>query len=246
MGYERRGRTAVVLAMFLILFFGVLQLDAWARAGGGRSFGGGSSRSFSSPYRGFGGSGVQDPSRSYEAPREPVTPNAPAGQAWGGGGFLRSLAGGLAGGFLGSLLFGSLGYGAGWGGLGSGSGGVGLLELLLFAGVAFAVVAYLRRRNQEGLAGAHGGHFALGGGGDGSSSHRDSDMAAEEVSEATLRRGLAEVEVVVPGFAPCAVRMRRGTSSSASRALGPPVTSNGRRGCLPQRCGTNFSGTSTS
>jgi predicted lipid-binding transport protein (Tim44 family) len=186
--------------MFLILFFGALELDAWARAGGGRSFGGGSSRSFSSPYRGFGGSGLQNSSRSYEAPRPPIAPSASAGQAWGGGGFLRSLAGGLAGGFLGSLLFGSLGYGAGWGGLGSGSGGIGLLEILLFAGVAFAVMAYLRRRNQEGLAGAHGGHFALGGGD--SPSHRDGATAVEEMPEAALRRGLAEIETVVAGFDP--------------------------------------------
>jgi predicted lipid-binding transport protein (Tim44 family) len=80
--------------------------------------------------------------------------------------------------------------------------GVRFLEILLFAGVAFALAAYLRRRNQEGLAGAHGGHFALGGGGDGSSSHRDRRTAVEEAPEAALRRGLAEVEAVVPGFDP--------------------------------------------
>jgi predicted lipid-binding transport protein (Tim44 family) len=200
--WKRRETMKRFVVVFLVLSFGVLELDAWARAGGGRSFGGGSSRSFSSPYRGFGGSGFQNPSRSYEAPRPAVAPSAPAGQAWGGGGFLRSLTGGLAGGFLGSLLFGSLGYGAGWGGLGSGSGGIGLLEILLFAGVAFALVAYLRRRNQEGLAGVHAGHFALGGGGGGSPSHRDSGTVVEEAPEAALRRGLAEVEVVVPGFDP--------------------------------------------
>lgn len=188
----------MAVSAFLILFFGVLELDAWARAGGGRSFGGGSSRSFSSPYGGFGGSGLQSPYRSYEAPRQPIAPSAPAGSAWGGGGFLR----GLAGGFLGSLLFGGLGYGAGWGGLGSGAGGIGLLEILVFAGVAYAVLAYLRRRNQGQLAGAHGGQVGLGGAEGGSSSHRGSPTAVEEGSEATLRRGLAEVEAVVPGFDP--------------------------------------------
>jgi predicted lipid-binding transport protein (Tim44 family) len=134
-----------------------------------------------------------------------VAPSGPASQPWGGGGFLRGLAGGIAGGFLGSLLFSSLGYGAGFGGLDGGSGGgIGVLEILLFAGIAFAVVAYLRRRNQAGFAGAHGGNLAMGsaahGGGCGSS-HAGADTAVEELpGPADLRRGLAEVAAVVPGF----------------------------------------------
>lgn len=195
-----------VLATFLVLFFGVLELDAWARAGGGRSFGGGSSRSFSTPYRGYSRPGPRNDFRSYETPRQPVAPSAPATQPWGGGGFLRSLAGGIAGGFLGSLLFSSLGFGAGFGGLGGGfGGGIGLLEILLFAGIAFAVVAYLRRRNQAGFAGAHGGHLTMGSGGHGGgcgSWHGDhAETAVEELpGPPDLQRGLAEVGAVVPGF----------------------------------------------
>ncbi|MBI3121538.1 MAG: Tim44 domain-containing protein [candidate division NC10 bacterium] len=205
----RRGRgwrVGTVMAMFLFLFFGALELDAWARAGGGRSFGGGSSRSFSAPYRGYSGPSQRNDYRTYQAPRQPVAPSAPAGQPWGGGGFLRSLAGGIAGGFLGSLLFSSLGYGAGLGGLGGGfGGGFGLLEILLFAGIAFAVVAYLRRRNRESFAGAHGGQITTGssahGGGCGSSHADRADTAVEELPEAVNpQRGLAEVGAVVPGF----------------------------------------------
>lgn len=203
----RRGhgwRLGAVVVMFLFLFFGALELNAWARAGGGRSFGGGSSRSFSSPYRGYSGPSQRNEYRSYQTPRQPAAPGAPVSQPWGGGGFLRSLAGGIAGGFLGSLLFSSLGYGAGFGGLGGGfGGGIGLLEILLFAGIAFAVVAYLRRRNQEGFAGAHGGHFGAGaqGGGCGSAHGGHADTAVEELPEAvSLQRGLAEVAAVVPGF----------------------------------------------
>jgi predicted lipid-binding transport protein (Tim44 family) len=127
-------------------------------------------------------------------------------QPWGGGGFLRSLAGGLAGGFLGSLLFSSLGFGAGFGGLGGGfGGGIGLLEILLFAGITIVVVTYLRRRNQHGFAGAHGGHFTMGstghGGGCGSSHGEPAGTAVQEESgPPDLRRGLAEVATVVPGF----------------------------------------------
>ena len=205
----RRGggwRVGAVVVMFLFLFFGALELDAWARAGGGRSFGGGSSRSFSTPYRGNSSPSQRNENRSYQAPSQPAAPSAPASQPWSGGGFLRGLAGGIAGGFLGSLLFSSLGYGAGLGGLGGGfGGGIGLLEILLFAGIAFAVVAYLRRRNQEGLAGAHGGRFSMGssghGGGCGSSRADYTDTAVEEFpGPVNLRRGLAEIAMIVPGF----------------------------------------------
>jgi len=199
-------RVGAVVVMFLFLFFGALELEAWARAGGGRSFGGGSSRSFSTPYRGYSSPSQRNESRSYQAPSQPPAPGAPASQPWSGGGFLRGLAGGIAGGFLGSLLFSSLGYGAGLGGLGGGfGGGIGVLEILLFAGIAFAVVAYLRRRNQEGLAGAHGGHFSMGssghGGGCGSSRADYTDTAVEELpGPVNLRRGLAEIAMIVPGF----------------------------------------------
>lgn len=205
----RRGggwRVGAMVVMFLFLFFGPLELNTWARAGGGRSFGGGSSRSFSSPYRGYSSPSQGNEYRSYQTPTQPAAPSAPASQPWGGGGFLRSLAGGIAGGFLGSLLFSSLGYGAGLGGLSGGfGGGIGLLEILLFAGIAFAVVAYLRRRNQEGYAGAHGGHFSMGvgghGGGCGASSADRGGPAVEELPEPlSLQRGLAEVAAVVPGF----------------------------------------------
>jgi hypothetical protein len=129
--------------MFLFLFFGALELEAWARAGGGRSFGGGSSRSFSTPYRGYSSPSQRNESRSYQAPSQPAAPSAPGSQPWGGGGFLRGLAGGIAGGFLGSLLFSSLGYAGGWGGLGGIGGGIGLLEILLFAGIAFVTIHFV-------------------------------------------------------------------------------------------------------
>jgi len=199
-------RVAAWVVTVLLLLFGVLEVDAWARAGGGRSFGGGSSRSFSSPYRGYSSPNQRNEYRSYQTPTQPAAPSVPASQPWGGGGFLRSLAGGIAGGFLGSLLFSSLGYGASLGGLGGGfGGGIGLLEILLVAGIAFAVVAYLRRRNQEGYAGAHGGHFSMGMGGHGgrcgASSADRGGTAVEELPEPpSLQRGLAEVAAIVPGF----------------------------------------------
>ncbi len=57
----------------------------------------------------------------------------------GGGGFMRGMMGGIAGGFLGSMLFRSLGF-AGTGA--EGGGGFGMLEIILLAGLGF----YLFRR----------------------------------------------------------------------------------------------------
>ncbi|MBI3014209.1 MAG: TIM44-like domain-containing protein [Candidatus Tectomicrobia bacterium] len=205
MKHGRGWRVGAVMAMVLFLFLGVLELDAWARAGGGRSFGGGSSRSYSAPYRSNRSPVQRDQYRSSQTPRQPATPSAPASQPAGGGGFLRGLAGGIAGGFLGSLLFSSLGFGAGFGGLGGGGGGIGLLEILLFGAIAFGVVSYFRRRRQEGLAGAHGGHYTMGSGGYaggcGSSYADRTDTAVEEPPElADLQRGLDKVSMVVPDF----------------------------------------------
>lgn len=62
---------------------------------------------------------------------------------FGGGGFLRGLAGGIAGGFLGSMLFRGLGFGAGggWGG-----GGIGLFEIILLAVVLYIIYRFVKKR----------------------------------------------------------------------------------------------------
>jgi predicted lipid-binding transport protein (Tim44 family) len=57
---------------------------------------------------------------------------------------MRGLAGGIAGGFLGSMLFGTLGHAGGFGG----GGGVGILEILLIAGLAFFGFRWWKNRNQ--------------------------------------------------------------------------------------------------
>jgi predicted lipid-binding transport protein (Tim44 family) len=192
------------MAISTFLLVGSLAMDAWARAGGGRSFGGGGSRSFSMPYRGSSSPRQPNEYRPSQGPQQPGTLGAPARQAWGGGGFLRSLAGGIAGGFLGSLLFSSLGF-AGPGGLGASGGGIGLLEILLVAGIVFAVVSYFRRKSQPGVAGAHGNQFSMGSvdrGGYWGPTRADGGNTALEDRPAALetQRGLTEVGTVVAGF----------------------------------------------
>ncbi len=142
----------VLLAAIVYLFFGVLELDALARAGSGRSFG---SR----------GSRPSGPSRSYNAP-SPSQPKSDPGpynaqqqpnssqlgtpyQQPSSGGLLRWLAGGLMGGFLGSMLFRGLGFAGNGAGVG---GGIGLFEILIGAALLFGIYWYFKSRRRVAMA----------------------------------------------------------------------------------------------
>ncbi len=120
------------LACFAFLFFLVyaLEMDSSARVGGGMSSGFRGSRTYSAP------ASPSSPSRSYQPPSQ-----APGGP-FGGGGFLRSMAGGIVGGMLGGMLFRGLGFGSGgWGG-----GGIGLFDIILIAAVLYIVYRFVTRR----------------------------------------------------------------------------------------------------
>lgn len=122
-----------VMAAIMFLSITVLELNADARFGGGRSFG---SRS-----------------RSYSRPATPSyspKPSAPASgglRQSGGGGFMRSMAGGMAGGMLGSMLFGGT-AGAGDMGDGTGSGG-GLFTIILLAGGGYLLYRFMKKRRED-------------------------------------------------------------------------------------------------
>jgi len=109
-----------------------MELDAFARAGGGMSFGSRGSRSFSSPSRPY----------SAPAPSQPMTPQLPTQQPsmW------RSLAMGVAGGFLGSLLFSGLSHGMGYGGFGES--GIGLLDIVLIGGLLYILYMRIKKRKE--------------------------------------------------------------------------------------------------
>ncbi len=135
-------KTGLVVRMLLVLFsLGfltelALTTDAEARAGNRRSIG--------------------QRSQPAAAPRSPA-PQQPAAQPPAGrGSFMKGLAGGLAGGILGSMLFSSLGNAAGVGG--AGSGGIGLVEIILFAGLAFLAYRFWKsRQNRPAMAAAGAG-----------------------------------------------------------------------------------------
>lgn len=127
---------AVTVAV-LFLSATALEISAHARAGGSRSMGSRGSRSYSRPAS---PSPQAAPSRQQQA-----APGAPAPQP-AGGGFLRSMAGGLVGGMLGGMLFRSLGFSGMGGGMG---GGIGMFEILLLAGIAYLIYRFIKKGREN-------------------------------------------------------------------------------------------------
>ncbi len=142
-------KVVTIMAAVLFVSITVLELNAHARAGGSRSSGGGS-RSYSRPA----GSSTQSSQTRQQAAPAPGQPQQP------GGGFMRSMAGGIAGGMLGSMLFSSFaGAGAGTAG-GAGGGGIGLFEIILLAGGGYLIYRYIRKKRADSEAApfGQGGH----------------------------------------------------------------------------------------
>ena len=130
-------RVFTVLAAVLFLSITVMELNAHARAGGSRSFGSRGSRSYSRPA---------SPSSQPSQPRQQYAPSPGPFQQQAGGGFMRSMAGGMMGGMLGSMLFSSFaGAGGGMGG-GMGGGGIGLFEIALLAGIGYLIYRYIKKK----------------------------------------------------------------------------------------------------
>ena len=136
---SRVAKICTVLVAVLFLSITVLELNAEARAGGSRSTGSRGSRSYSSP--------ASPSSQPNQSRQQQVGPTPGAFQQPAGGGFMRSMAGGMMGGMLGSMLFSSFaGAGGGMGnGMSSGS-GIGLFEIILLAGGVYLLYHFLRNR----------------------------------------------------------------------------------------------------
>src|SRR4051812_23180963 len=125
-----RRRTLLACCVVGVLVMGTV---SEARVGGGRTFGNRGSRGFSYPSRSGPSQSYSTTNRTYTRPNAAPSYPQPTVQTPS---VLKSLGAGLAGGFLGSMLFRSLGGGAGLGSYGMGSGGgFGILEFLLIAGL---------------------------------------------------------------------------------------------------------------
>ncbi|MGZ3577480.1 MAG: Tim44 domain-containing protein [Syntrophales bacterium] len=133
---QKNWKIGVTLLIFLFFFMGIMELDAFARAGGGMSSGSRGSRSFSSPSQPYS---APSPSSPSTAPSQPMSP-----QPFQQPSMLRSLAMGVAGGFLGSMLFSGLSHGMGDGGFGGS--GIGLFDIILIGGLLYILYTLIKRR----------------------------------------------------------------------------------------------------
>jgi predicted lipid-binding transport protein (Tim44 family) len=138
-------KMALVIFTCLFFFIWILEIDALARVGGGRSSGSSGSRSFSAPSR---SSTPASPSRQSVAPSRPMSPQAPQPSMW------KSLAIGAVGGILGGMLFSSLGNAAGGSG-GLGGSGIGFIEILLIGGALYLIYRFFMKRRQAATATNH-------------------------------------------------------------------------------------------
>jgi predicted lipid-binding transport protein (Tim44 family) len=139
----RNGWAAKGLIFFTVfLWVSVLAMDACARVGGGGSMGSRGSRSFSAPRS----TPAPAPASPYQGAGQYGASTAPAPQPFGGGGFLRSMAGGIAGGMLGGMLFRSLGFAGGSDGMG---GGFGLMDVLLIGALLYGIYWFMKRRREQ-------------------------------------------------------------------------------------------------
>ncbi len=146
-----KGSLAVLA--FMLLGAWLLASEAEARAGRGGSFGSRGSRSFSAP-KSYSAPKTTQPSRPSTSPTAPAPgamarPTPPPAQP--GSSFWRSFGGGMLGGLAGGLLFRRLfGGPAAHAGSGTGGGfGVGLLDILILAGIGYMIYVFIKRRRQE-------------------------------------------------------------------------------------------------
>jgi predicted lipid-binding transport protein (Tim44 family) len=169
--------------------------DAWARAGGGSSSGSRGSRSYSAPAAPSSSPGSSSVSRPTPPP--PTSYQQPVSRpGWGG-----MLGGLLLGGALGALLFGG----------GFGHGGIGLLEILLVAGLAYVAFSFMRRRAATAATAAPAGYADPGRPPTSwrpepqTPSPAQSTMVASAPAagaDADLARGVAHIRQMDPGFDP--------------------------------------------
>ena len=139
MSWLSRVVMAVAAVFLLATFTEFLTPDAEARAGRGRSSG---RSSFGSNKQ----SQNQQPANQNNGFNQ-NTPGAGNPAMNNRGGMMRNIAGGMAGGFLGSMLFSSMGNAAGVNGA-AGGGGIGMLEILLIAGLAYFGFRWWKSRQQ--------------------------------------------------------------------------------------------------
>jgi len=179
----------VLFSLFFLL--SVLEIDAWARAGGGRSIGSRGSRTYTAPRS----TPAPTPSSPSQGSKQFNTPPAPASSPFGGGGFLRGMAGGIIGGMLGGMLFRSLGFAGGSGG-GFG-GGIGIMEIILIGALLYGIYWFIKRRRSQAPAGvSYRNSSAI----DGGQTAAPMTAYEPETHESDVETGLRHIRQMDPRF----------------------------------------------
>jgi predicted lipid-binding transport protein (Tim44 family) len=179
----------VLFSLFFLL--SILEIDAWARAGGGRSMGSRGSRSYTAPRS----TPAPTPSSPSQGSKQFNTPPAPASSPFGGGGFLRGMAGGIIGGMLGGMLFRSLGFAGGSGG-GFG-GGIGIMEIILIGALLYGIYWFIKRRRSQAPAGvSYRNSSAI----DGGQTAAPMTVYEPETRESDVETGLRHIRQMDPRF----------------------------------------------
>ena len=186
-------RSLVVIVAFMFVFFVMLDAVAHARVGGGRSLG---SRGFSSG----GGFQRSSPTRTPPSTQQPGMAQQQPGQqppaATPGRSFLYGMGGGLMGGMIGSMLFGSRGYAGGEGGTGGGGFGFGdLIIILIIIGIIWHIVKRFRARREMQMSAANAGGY-------GSYAYNEPQYEPAYVpsSQDTVSAGLRHISEMDPSF----------------------------------------------
>ena len=179
----------VLFTLFFLL--SVMEIDAWARAGGGRSMGSRGSRTYTAPRS----TPAPTPSSPSQGSKQFNTPPAPASSPFGGGGFLRGMAGGIIGGMLGGMLFRSLGFAGGSGG-GFG-GGIGIMEIILIGALLYGIYWFIKRRRSQAPAGvSYRNSSAI----DGGQTAAPMTAYEPETHESDVETGLRHIRQMDPRF----------------------------------------------
>lgn len=130
----------LIAALSIVTTLAAVQAEA--RAGGGRSMGSRGSRSYSRPASPAAPAQQRQNGPAFQQ-------QSPLGAQSPGGGFLRSMAGGIMGGMLGGMLFRSLGFGGMGGGLGGMGGGIGIFDILLIGGILYLIYRMIKKRRES-------------------------------------------------------------------------------------------------
>ncbi len=196
----KKGSGLILGLIFLLIFsFGVfnfLECNAWARAGGGGSSGSRGGRSFSAPSM---PSRPSPSSPGMGTPGPSPMPGSPPTSGFGRSPFWQGLAGGVAGGFLGNMLFGGRGY-AGGGAYGGG-GGVGFLDIILIGAGLYFLMKYLKRRREQSAAtGPFGDSARMDGGGESPGPYYGDSQQQYAPQFGEVERGFQELKRYDPSF----------------------------------------------